>query len=78
MARWGDLRFGNLFPALKQMGFWDLTFGRGHFENCIRPFETDQTCVQMSPNGIRDISQPIKNQMAFRGGRQIMVGSRLT
>ena len=39
------------------MGFWDLKFGRGHFENCIRSFKQHQTWVQMIPNTISDILQ---------------------
>ena len=58
MARWGDLKIWNLFPAIKWMGFGDLQFGLGHFENCIRPFEKHQTWMQMIPNGISDTFQP--------------------
>ena len=47
------------FLVLKQISFWDLILGRGHFENCIRPFKMDQTCVQMIPNIICDTFQPI-------------------
>ena len=38
-------------PGLKIDGFEDLKFGRGHFENCIRPFKKHQKWVQMIPNG---------------------------
>ena len=41
------------------MVFWDLTFGRGDFENCIRPFKKSQKWVQMIPNTISDIFRPI-------------------
>ena len=48
-----------VFPTLKQISFGDPNVGRGHFENCIRPFKIDPKCVQMIPNGICDTFQPI-------------------
>ena len=41
------------------MGFGDLKFGQGHFENRIRPFKKYQQWVQMIPNMISDTFQPI-------------------
>ena len=41
------------------MGDWDLKFGRGHFETCIRPFKKNQKWMQMIPNTISDTFQPI-------------------
>ena len=41
------------------MGGWDLKFGWGHFENCIRPFKKKkQKWMQMIPKGIFDTFQP--------------------
>ena len=75
MARWGDLRFGNLFPALKYIGFWNLKFGRGSFENCIRPFKMHQKWVQMIPDTISDIFQPIND---FFYGLDVEIRPKLT
>ena len=47
-----DLKSGSFFPALKQIRLWDLIFGRGHVESCIRPFTIDQKRVQMIIIGI--------------------------
>ena len=74
-ARWGDLKIRNLFPALKYMGFWDLTFGRGHFENCIRSFKMHQKWVQMIPNTISDIFQP---RIDFSYGLDVEIRPKLT
>ena len=57
------------------MVFWDLTFGRGDFENCIRPFTKHQKWVQMIPNTISDIFQPINN---FSYGLDVEIRPKLT
>ena len=64
-----------MFPALTQMGFGDLKLGRGHFENCIRPFETHQKLVQMTPNTISDIFQAINY---FSYGLDVEIRPKLT
>ena len=57
------------------MGFWDLKFGRGHFENCIRPFKKHQKWVQMIPNTISDIFQP---RIDFSYGLDVEIRPKLT
>ena len=57
------------------MEFWDLKFGRGHFENCIRPFKKHQKWVQMIPNTISDIFQAIHD---FSYGLDVEIRPKLT
>ena len=60
----GDLTFGR-----------DVTFGRGHFENCIRPFKMHQKWVQMIPDTLSDIFQPIND---FFYGLDVEIRPKLT
>ena len=47
-------------PGLKiNMGVWNLNFGRGNFENCIQPFKKYKKRVQLIPDTISGIFQPI-------------------
>ena len=55
MGRFENLKFD---PGLKTDGFWDLNFGQGRCENCIRPFKKYQNWVQMIPNGFLVLSGP--------------------
>ena len=57
------------------MGLGDLKFGRGHFENCIRPFKNYQKWMQMIPNGIVDTFQPITD---FSYGLDVEIQPKLT
>ena len=57
------------------MGFWNLKFGRGSFENCIRPFKMHQKWVQMIPDTISDIFQPIND---FFYGLDVEIRPKLT
>ena len=57
------------------MGFWNLKFGRGSFENCIRPFKMHQKWVQMIPDTISDIFQPIND---FCYGLDVEIRPKLT
>ena len=75
MARWGDLKIWNLFPALKIYGFGDLTFGQGNFANCILSFKKHQKWVQMIPNKICDICQP---RIDFSYGLDVEIRPKLT
>ena len=59
VAGWGDLKRGTLFPALEQISLGGLIFGRGHFENDIRPFKMDQIVVQMIFDEICDTFEPM-------------------
>ena len=57
------------------MGFWDLKFGRGHFENCIRPFKNHQKWGHMIPNTISGIFQP---GIDFSYGLDVEIRPKLT
>ena len=57
------------------MGGWDVKFGRGHFENCIRPFKKYQKWMQMIPNINSDTFQPI---IDFSYGLDVEIRPKLT
>ena len=62
-------------PGLKIDGGWDLKFGRGHFENSIRPFNKHKKWMQMIPNGIVDTVQP---RIDFSYGLDVEIRPKLT
>ena len=70
-------RFQNLksVPGLKIDGVWNLKFGRGHFENCIRPYRKYQKLLQMIPNTISDTFQP---RIDFSYGLDVEIRPKLT
>ena len=72
MGRFENLEF---VSGLKIDGFGDLKFGRGHFENCIRPFKKHQKWMQMIPNTISDTFQPI---IDFSYGLDVEIRPKLT
>ena len=71
----GRLRNSEFGPGLKIDGFLDLIFGRGHFENCIRPFKKHQKWVNMIPNGFFETFQP---RIDFSYGLDVEIRPKLT
>ena len=57
------------------MGVGDLKFGRGHFENCIRPFNKHQKWMQMILYGFFDTFQP---RIDFSYGLDVEIRPKLT
>ena len=72
MGRFENLKFA---PGLKTDGVLGPEIWRGHFGNCIRPFEKHQKWVQMIHNTICDIFQPI-NYLSY--GLDVEIRPKLT
>ena len=71
----GRFEIWEFVPGLKIDGVLEPEIWSGGFENCIRPFKMHQKWVQMIPDTISDIFQPIN---AFFYGLDVEIRPKLT